>query len=86
MRRRWIVAAAVALTAGAPGAASAATRYAAPGGSAANAPCADPAHPCDAVTAINGAAGGDTISLAAGDYGSDWRARGAAGGRSGPCA
>jgi hypothetical protein len=71
MRTAWIVGSVAALTLALPGAAAAATRYAAPTGAAANAPCADPAHPCDAVTAINGASDGDTISLAAGDYGSD---------------
>jgi hypothetical protein len=71
MRIGWIVGSLAALALALPGAAAAATRYAAPSGAAANAPCADPAHPCDAVTAINGAGDGDTISLAAGDYGSD---------------
>jgi hypothetical protein len=46
--------------------ASAAVRYASPGGAGAN-PCSA-ATPCSLATAVSGAAGGDQVLLAAGDY------------------
>jgi hypothetical protein len=70
LRRRTPLAAALALVLAAalPASASAAERFAAPGGGPA-AGCSQ-ADPCDLVTAINGAAGGDSVFVAPGSYGS----------------